>query len=175
VQKEKCSGARRNFLTSNRRKEAQTRSSGFNFCDKCKYSVAHLGIHEFCCCECEEGERSEKEGGCSMGDDADAVAGVKIDVFWDEGMVKHDTGIGVFDTGMEVGFLEVLEKHPENSDRVRNMVSILKKGPISPYISWNSGRSALVSELLSFHTPGTLFFFHHHHYSLYSHIILVIN
>ncbi|KAL9322630.1 hypothetical protein ACSQ67_010683 [Phaseolus vulgaris] len=91
-----------------------------------------------------------------MGDDADAVAGVKIDVFWDEGMVKHDTGIGVFDTGMEVGFLEVLEKHPENSDRVRNMVSILKKGPISPYISWNSGRSALVSELLSFHTPDNL-------------------
>ncbi|WVZ00918.1 hypothetical protein V8G54_026987 [Vigna mungo] len=84
----------------------------------------------------------------------DAGAGVKIDVFWDEGMLKHDTGIGVFDTGMEVGFLEVLEKHPENSDRVRNMVSILKKGPIAPYISWNSGRSALISELLSFHTPG---------------------
>ncbi|XP_027342874.1 histone deacetylase 8 [Abrus precatorius] len=75
-----------------------------------------------------------------------------IEVFWHEGMLKHDTGNGVFDTGMDPGFLEVLEKHPENSDRVRNMVSILKRGPISPYISWNLGRPALIHELLSFHT-----------------------
>ncbi|XP_022633115.1 uncharacterized protein LOC106753134 [Vigna radiata var. radiata] len=122
-----------------------------------RYWLVHLAIQEQCSCECEEAERkrSEKEGGCSMGD-AGAGAGVKIDVFWDEGMLEHDTGIGVFHTGMKVGFLEVLDKHPENSDRVRNMVSILKKGPIAPYISWNSGRSALISELLSFHTPVSL-------------------
>ncbi|GAU22339.1 hypothetical protein TSUD_106670 [Trifolium subterraneum] len=77
----------------------------------------------------------------------------KIDVFWHEGMLNHDTGKGVFDTGMDPGFLEVLEKHPENSDRVKNMVSILKKGPISPHISWNHGRPALITELHSFHTP----------------------
>ena len=80
-----------------------------------------------------------------------------IDVFWHEGMLKHDTGNGVFSTGMDPGFLDVLEKHPENSDRVRNMVSILKRGPISPYIVWHLGRPALISELLSFHTPGTMF------------------
>ncbi|TKY48682.1 Histone deacetylase 8 [Spatholobus suberectus] len=77
----------------------------------------------------------------------------QIDVFWHEGMLKHDAGNGVFDSGMDPGFLEVLEKHPENSDRVRNMVSILKRGPISPHISWNLGRPALIPELLSFHTP----------------------
>lgn len=76
-----------------------------------------------------------------------------INVFWHEGMLKHDTGIGVFDTGMDPGFLDVLEKHPENSERLRNMVSILKRGPISPYISWHSGTPALISHLLSFHTP----------------------
>jgi len=106
-----------------------------------------------------------------MGDEG----GAKIDVFWDEGMLKHDTGIGVFDTGMKVGFLEVLEKHPENADRVRNMVSILKKGPLSPYISWNSGRSALVSELLSFHTPGTFFFLEHHHNRYIINLIMCIH
>lgn len=79
-----------------------------------------------------------------------------IDVFWDEGMLKHDTGKGVFDTGMDPGFLDVLDNHPENSDRIRNMVSILRKGPISPFVSWHSGRPALVSELLSFHSQGTL-------------------
>ncbi|KAL6976447.1 Histone deacetylase 8 [Sarracenia purpurea var. burkii] len=77
----------------------------------------------------------------------------RVDVFWDEGMLNHDTGTGVFDTGVDPGFLEVLEKHPENSDRVRNMLSILKRGPISPYVSWRTGKPALVSDLLTFHTP----------------------
>ncbi|KAG9444415.1 hypothetical protein H6P81_015755 [Aristolochia fimbriata] len=76
-----------------------------------------------------------------------------VHVFWHPGMLNHDTGTGVFDTGMDPGFLDILDKHPENSDRVRNMVSILKRGPISPYITWHSGRSAEVPELLSFHTP----------------------
>lgn len=78
----------------------------------------------------------------------------KIHVFWEEGMLKHDMGRGVFDTGSDPGFLDILEKHPENSDRIRNMVSILKRGPISPFISWHQGRPATISELLSFHTPG---------------------
>ncbi|PON51808.1 Histone deacetylase superfamily [Parasponia andersonii] len=76
-----------------------------------------------------------------------------LHVFWHEGMLAHDTGNGVFDTGFDPGFLDVLEKHPENSDRVKNMVSILRRGPISPYITWHSGRPALLSELLSFHSP----------------------
>lgn len=92
-----------------------------------------------------------------MATNTDAVAESssvnKIDVFWHEGMLKHDTGNGVFDTGIDPGFLDVLEKHPENADRVKNMVSILKRGPISPYVSWHLGRHALIPELLSFHTP----------------------
>ncbi|KDO58245.1 hypothetical protein CISIN_1g048339mg [Citrus sinensis] len=76
-----------------------------------------------------------------------------INVFWDDGMLNHDTGKGLFDTGFDPGFLEVLEKHPENSDRIKNIVSILKRGPISPYISWHSGIPAQIPQLLSFHTP----------------------
>lgn len=83
-----------------------------------------------------------------------ASATERIDVFWHEGMLKHDTGKGVFDTGLDPGFLDVLEMHPENANRIKNMVSILKRGPISPYISWHLGRPAQLSELLSFHTPG---------------------
>lgn len=74
-------------------------------------------------------------------------------MFWDDGMLNHDTGKGVFDTGIDPGFLEVLEKHPENADRIKNMVSILKRGPISPYISWHAGIPAQIPQLLSFHTP----------------------
>ncbi|EPS72412.1 histone deacetylase superfamily [Genlisea aurea] len=75
----------------------------------------------------------------------------RLHVFWHEGMLKHDAGGGVFDTGMDPGFLDVLERHPENADRIRNMVSILKRGPIAPFVSWHQGRSALISELLPFH------------------------
>ncbi|KAM6567335.1 hypothetical protein CsatA_026463 [Cannabis sativa] len=67
-------------------------------------------------------------------------------------MLAHDTGNGVFDSGIDPGFLDILEKHPENSKRVKNMLSILRRGPISPYITWHSGKPALTSELLSFHS-----------------------
>ncbi|TYG87975.1 hypothetical protein ES288_A13G257900v1 [Gossypium darwinii] len=79
----------------------------------------------------------------------------RINVFWHDGMLNHDTGKGVFDTGMNPGFLEVLEKHPENSDRIRNIVSILSKGPISSYISWHSGSPATIHQLLSFHSQDS--------------------
>ncbi|XP_057782030.1 histone deacetylase 8 [Salvia miltiorrhiza] len=75
-----------------------------------------------------------------------------IHVFWEEGMLRHDAGRGVFDSGLDPGFLDVLEAHPENAGRVKNMVSILKRGPIAPFLSWHQGRRALISELLSFHT-----------------------
>ncbi|XP_010521629.1 PREDICTED: histone deacetylase 8 [Tarenaya hassleriana] len=76
-----------------------------------------------------------------------------VDVFWDDGMLRHNAVEGVFDTGVDPGFLDVLEKHPENSDRVRNMVSILRRGPISPYVRWLPGRRAILPELLTFHSP----------------------
>ncbi|CAL0321821.1 unnamed protein product [Lupinus luteus] len=90
-----------------------------------------------------------------MATDASTSIVVKnhIDVFWNEGMLKHDNGNGVFDSGMDPGFLDVLDKHPENSDRVKNIVSILKRAPISPYISWHLPTPALIPHLLSFHTP----------------------
>ncbi|XP_028086097.1 histone deacetylase 8 isoform X1 [Camellia sinensis] len=78
----------------------------------------------------------------------------RIHVFWHDGMLNHDPGTGVFDSGIDPGFLDVLENHPENSDRVKNMLSILKKGPLSPFISWHTGRPALIPELLTFHTSG---------------------
>ncbi|XP_078434751.1 histone deacetylase 8 [Wolffia australiana] len=76
-----------------------------------------------------------------------------IHVFWDARMLDHAPSDGVFDSGFNPGFLDVLDRHPENPDRVINMVSILRRGPIAPYISWHPGRSAHPRELLSFHTP----------------------
>ncbi|KAF6984914.1 hypothetical protein CFC21_002858 [Triticum aestivum] len=80
-------------------------------------------------------------------------AGENLAVFWHEGMLAHDAGRGVFDSGRDPGFLDVLDHHPENADRVRNMVSILRRGPIAPFLSWHSGTPAHASDLLSFHSP----------------------
>lgn len=77
-----------------------------------------------------------------------------VHVFWHEGMLQHDAGWGVFDSGMDPGFLDVLDKHPENGDRVKNMLSILRRGPIAPHLLWHPGRPALIPELLTFHSPG---------------------
>jgi hypothetical protein len=82
------------------------------------------------------------------------LTGDKLAVFWHEGMLAHDAGRGVFDSGRDPGFLDVLDQHPENADRVRNMVSILRCGPIAPFLSWHSGSLAHAAELHSFHTAG---------------------
>ncbi|KAI5069254.1 hypothetical protein GOP47_0015555 [Adiantum capillus-veneris] len=83
------------------------------------------------------------------------MAMARVGVFWHEDMLtKHDLGRGVFDTLSDPGFLDVLEPHPENADRLRNMLSILRRGPLSPHLSWYLGRPASTSELLSFHSPG---------------------
>lgn len=79
----------------------------------------------------------------------------QVHVFFHEDMLKlHDNGRGVFDTFQDPGFFDVLEPHPENADRIRNIRSILQRGPIAPFISWHEGRPAAVESLTSFHTPG---------------------
>lgn len=79
----------------------------------------------------------------------------KVHVFFHEGMLEHNTGFGVFDTLEDPGFLDVLEQHPENADRIRNIRSILQRGPIAPFIQWHEGRHAEIESLTSFHTPGS--------------------
>ncbi|KAL9274708.1 Histone deacetylase 8-like protein [Drosera capensis] len=82
----------------------------------------------------------------------DAGGGDRIHVFWEEGMLRHESGNGVFDTGIDPGFLAVLEKHPENADRIRNMLSILRRGPIGRFVTWHRGRAATAAELIRFHS-----------------------
>lgn len=90
--------------------------------------------------------------------EAEASQDESIHVFWDQGMLNHDTGRGVFDSGLDPGFLDVLEPHPENSDRVKNMISILKRGPIAPFVFLGI-KAALPSSLnCSLSTPKVHFF-----------------
>jgi acetoin utilization deacetylase AcuC-like enzyme len=79
----------------------------------------------------------------------------KLHIFWHSDVQMHDTGSGLFEkTGSPL--LTVHEKHPEGPDRISNMLSILKRGPIAPHLKWHWGRYALETELLTFHTSEYL-------------------
>ncbi len=80
---------------------------------------------------------------------------VSLYVFWHSDVLLHETGSGVFETARSP-LMTVEEKHPEGPDRIRNMLSVLKRGPLAPYLNWHWGRHALYEELLAFHTPEYL-------------------
>ena len=73
-----------------------------------------------------------------------------IDVFWDERVLEHDTGSGLFDTE-ERALLAVPELHPENVERILNMKSVLERGPIAAHVRWHPGRLAELAELAVVH------------------------
>jgi acetoin utilization deacetylase AcuC-like enzyme len=73
-----------------------------------------------------------------------------IDVFWHPAVLDHDTGSGVFEAE-DTGLLAVPELHPENAERVRNMHSVLERGPLAGRIRWHGGREAGEDELATVH------------------------
>jgi len=78
---------------------------------------------------------------------------MKLNVFWHPDVLLHDTGTGVFEA-VGSDLLTVREKHPEGTDRISNMLSILKRGPLSSHLTWHWGRQATEKELQLFHTPA---------------------
>jgi acetoin utilization deacetylase AcuC-like enzyme len=73
-----------------------------------------------------------------------------LDVFWHPAALEHDTGVGLWEAGPSE-LLEVQELHPENAERVRNMRSVLERGPIAPRLGWRDGRLADTGELETVH------------------------
>ncbi|KAG6558040.1 hypothetical protein Mapa_000220 [Marchantia paleacea] len=102
-----------------------------------------------------DGEEMEASGSRETVDcPAAVVDGPRLNVFWNTGMLAHNAGDGMFDTLHDPGFLAVLDSHPESPERIINILSILKKGPIAPYISWHEGYPAELEELTAFHSPA---------------------
>jgi acetoin utilization deacetylase AcuC-like enzyme len=79
----------------------------------------------------------------------------RVAVFWDERMLDHDTGAGFFELEASP-LLEVLEKHPENADRIRNIVAVLKKGPLTGAVDWHDVKEATVEDMSLVHPPEHL-------------------
>lgn len=75
----------------------------------------------------------------------------RMAVYFDSCVFDHDTGEGFFEAKPSP-HLPIIEMHPENGDRVRNMYGILKQGPITGVLDWYQGEIASRSDLERFHT-----------------------
>lgn len=78
-----------------------------------------------------------------------------LNVFWHPAVLDHDTGRGILEAAADPG-LGIAEDHPENAERVRNIKTVLERGPLSGRIDWRDGRLATREELERFHTPSHL-------------------
>jgi acetoin utilization deacetylase AcuC-like enzyme len=74
-------------------------------------------------------------------------------VYWHDEALVHDTGAGMFDQG-PTPLIEVSELHPENPERIRNIRSMLRNGPIASRLEWHDGRYATREELELIHAPA---------------------
>ncbi len=75
-----------------------------------------------------------------------------MDVFFDDRVLDHDTGRGFFEAAADWP-LAIDEPHPENADRLRNMRTLLRGGPLADRLRWHDGRLAIVEELARVHEP----------------------
>jgi acetoin utilization deacetylase AcuC-like enzyme len=74
----------------------------------------------------------------------------ELAVFWHDDVLLHDTGSGVFEHAPSPLLAED-ELHPENALRIRNMRSILERGPLRERVRFFDGRYADTSELALVH------------------------
>ena len=65
----------------------------------------------------------------------------RLAVFFDHCVFGHDTGEGFFEAKASP-YTPVIETHPENSARLRNMHGVLKNGPIAEVLDWYKGETA---------------------------------
>ena len=75
----------------------------------------------------------------------------RLAVFYDDLVLNHDTGEGFFEAKASP-HLPILESHPENGNRLRNMLGVLKEGPIAGSIDWYQSEPANRDDLRRFHT-----------------------
>lgn len=77
----------------------------------------------------------------------------RLAVFFDACIFEHDTGSGFFEAQASP-WLPVIESHPENADRLRNMHGLLRDGPIADALDWYPGEPAGRAELERFHSAA---------------------
>ena len=77
----------------------------------------------------------------------------RLAVFFDPCIFDHDTGQGFFEAKASP-YTPVIETHPENSERVRNMHGVLNNAPIAEALDWYRGEIAERADLERFHSAA---------------------
>ncbi|MDH3534550.1 MAG: hypothetical protein OER87_02235 [Gammaproteobacteria bacterium] len=77
----------------------------------------------------------------------------RLAVYFDPSIFDHDTGQGFFEASASP-YLPVIETHPENAERVRNMHAVLRDGPIAGALDWFGADAATRADLERFHAPA---------------------
>jgi acetoin utilization deacetylase AcuC-like enzyme len=77
----------------------------------------------------------------------------RLAVFFDPDVLEHQTGQGFFDNNPSP-YLSLVEKHPENDDRVKNMLAVLENGPIVEALDWCHRGPAERADLERFHAAA---------------------
>ena len=77
----------------------------------------------------------------------------ELAVFWHDDVLLHDTRSGMFEAGPH-DLIDVPELHPENDVRIRNMRSVLRRGPLAGRLAWQPGRHASEDDLAAVHDPA---------------------
>ena len=74
----------------------------------------------------------------------------RLAVFWHADALAFDTGAGVFEAPPSP-LLDTQMPHPEGPERIRNIRSVLQRGPVADRLDWHDGRLATRDEVLRFH------------------------
>jgi acetoin utilization deacetylase AcuC-like enzyme len=83
-------------------------------------------------------------------DGAAACHEPRLDVFWSDAALLHDTGSGVFEAPASPLLAEQIP-HPESIVRLRNMRALLERGPVAPYLAWHDASAAAQERVTLFH------------------------
>ncbi len=76
----------------------------------------------------------------------------RLAIFFDPWIFQTDTGRGFFEASASP-YLPIIENHPENGERTRNMLAVLQQGPIAEALDWHRGDAARRADLERFHAP----------------------
>lgn len=74
----------------------------------------------------------------------------RLDVFWSDAALLHDTGSGMFEAPPNP-FLAEQTPHPESILRLRNMRAVLERGPVAPHLAWHQAEAAPEARVGLFH------------------------
>ena len=88
-----------------------------------------------------------------MSEQNKAAAGQRLAVFYDERVLAHATGDGFFEAAPSP-FLPLTERHPENRERIENMVAVLRDGPLADALDWHGAEAAAREDLERFHAAA---------------------